>query len=189
MMAGPNGQALRARRPTAAQAIHRDFRPYYMVRRPDWNKMGRRLPLWFRRRLRRIDPLLTLQFVPPDTKDPEGVPAVRFPEGVWYICARVPRARRWLAKRVIFPMALPGGQQILPSYELLRTLRTGRLDRKKRGINRLEKRFQEQMAEFTREKEKASREELLERIAGTMRRLNMSSYAQPRVFIPAKPGS
>lgn len=64
------------------------FRP-----RPEWNRLGPPVSLWFRKQLERIDPKLVLQFLPVRSmKNPRGVPPNLFPGGVWDICIRLPRS-------------------------------------------------------------------------------------------------
>lgn len=67
--------------------------------RPDWNRAGPPVPAWFRWQLKRIDPQLYLQFMPPDTQDSDGVNARMFPRGVWAICRLMKRSgmllKRW----------------------------------------------------------------------------------------------
>jgi len=64
-----------------------------LVRRPDWNRRGPHVPVWFLRRLRRLDPRLVLQFTPPRSlKDPRGVPPRIYPNGIWDICKRMRRS-------------------------------------------------------------------------------------------------
>lgn len=65
-----------------------------MEPRLDWNRQGPSVPLWFRRSLTRLDPLLTLQFIPPRSeKEPNGVDLTMCPTGCWNICRRLPRSR------------------------------------------------------------------------------------------------
>lgn len=62
--------------------------------RPDWNRQGPSVPLWFRRSLTRIDPRLTLQFIPPRSeREPKGVDPTMCPTGCWNICRRLPRSK------------------------------------------------------------------------------------------------
>ena len=62
----------------------------------DWNRIGPRIPLWFRRRLKRIDPLLVLQYMPPRTLvGRDGVHESIYPEGVWIITRALKRCG-WL---------------------------------------------------------------------------------------------
>lgn len=61
--------------------------------RPEWNRQGPPVSLWFRKQLKRIDPKLTLQFFPVrSTRNPRGVPPNLFPGGIWDICIRLPRS-------------------------------------------------------------------------------------------------
>lgn len=166
------------------QVVDRDFRARYMARRPDWNRMGPALPAWFRLRLKRIDSRLVPQFVPPVTVDPAGVPAGDFPHGVWYICARVPRSRRWLAKRAAYVLVDEDGQPAMPTMSLLKMLKEARNLRRRNRSDDLERMYQESIAALTRDRAQASRVQLTERIVGIMKRMGMTSYG-PRVFIPA----
>lgn len=170
-----------------ARAVYQDFRRYFMRRRPDWNRMGPRLPLWFRLRLKRVDPKLVLQYVPPKSKDAKGLPDARFPNGAWYICGRLRHNRHWISKRAVFVLTDQQGRLAAPSHELIRVLRMARNERRNQGVDTLEVRFEASVAAMAAEDRAQAREDLMERIVATMRRLNMSSYARPRVFFPAPP--
>jgi hypothetical protein len=156
-----------------------------MQRRPDWNRKGYRLPAWFRLRLRRIDHRLCLQFFPPNTLDPEGVPAGTFPHGVWYICSRIRGSGRWLAKRAVFVLTDQAGRPAAPTHELVRLLKEARNLRRRGDLEALERRFEQYLVELERERVSASRTRLLSSIIDPMRKRGMRSFANPRVFVPA----
>lgn len=57
--------------------------------RPDWNRLGLPIPGWFRREMRRVDPRLVLQFIPPRRLDPAGIDNPEFPDGTWVVCRKL----------------------------------------------------------------------------------------------------
>lgn len=89
--------------------------------RPDWNRAGPPIPAWFRWHLKRIDPQLYLQFIPPDTTDPQGVNAGMFPRGVWAIC-RFMKHSRMLLKRWTWHLADGKGNHSPPDGAVIAIL-------------------------------------------------------------------
>lgn len=166
------------------RAVYRDFRSRFMRLRPEWNGIGPALPAWFRLRLRRIDHRLVPQFMVPNTMHPEGVPAGEFPNGVWYICSRVGRNRHWVRKRATYILCDESGNPCPPSHELCRVLKEARNMRRQNRVGDLERSYQEYMDGLSKAKTAAGRAQLAQKIADTMRKLNMRSYTN-RMFIPA----
>ena len=81
-----------------ARTIQSVLRSGLMMPRPDWNRIGPKIPKWFRAKLKKLDKYLYLQFMPPSYADPDGVDGNQFPYGVWTICRYLPNSR-WLLKR------------------------------------------------------------------------------------------
>jgi hypothetical protein len=89
--------------------------------RPDWNRMGPPVPLWFRKRVEKLG--FTLQFIPPRSiYHPRGVNPDMYPGGVWDICKRLRRSK-FLHPRVVFSLADSGGNYVRPCMETWRILR------------------------------------------------------------------
>ncbi len=96
-------------------------------RRPDWNRRGPDIPLWFRRRLCRLDPGLVLQYVPPRSlRDPQGVPPSIYPHGVVNICRQLPRTK-FLHPTIVWSLADVNGNYRVPDLQGFRDLETAYL--------------------------------------------------------------
>lgn len=93
-----------------------------MPRRPDWNTLGPPVPLWFRSALKRLDKTLCLQFIPPTTVDPKGMPAQQYPYGGWQICRRMKRVG-WLHKLAVWSLIDRWGRYSPPGPDTIRILR------------------------------------------------------------------
>jgi len=141
------------------------------------------LPLWFRLGVKRVDPRLVLQYIPPQSKDPRGCPDRFYPQGVWYVCGKLRRNGGWISKRAVFPLADPEGNPLRPTQSLLRLLRVARNERRRRGVNRIEQAVENAIDASARAREEKSREEAMEQVVDGMRRLNLTSYGRPRVFL------
>ena len=93
-------------------------------RRPDWNRRGPHIPLWFRRRLRWLDPNLVLQYVPPRSQqDPQGVPPHVYPNGVVNICRELSRTK-FLHPTVVWSLTDARGNYSVPDHQGFRDLET-----------------------------------------------------------------
>lgn len=101
-----------------------------------WNRMGPHVPVWFQRRLRRIDPHLVLQFTPPRCPEKDqwrGVPANIYPHGVWDVCYKLPLTGA-LHPVAVWSLADSNGNFALPGCDTLKLLRTAvYLHRKRQG--------------------------------------------------------
>ena len=167
-------------------ALYRSFRSSFMRRQPLWNRMAPPLPLWFRLALKRVDSRLTLQYIPPKSKDRRGCPEQSYPEGVWCVCAKLRRNPDWVSKRAVFALADPQGRPLAPTRRLLRLLRVARNDRRQRGIDRLERATEGAIEAIGCRREAASKEILLERIENNLRTLQGSASGRPWIFLPAR---
>jgi len=163
----------------------RSFRDWFMPIRHDWNRMGFPLPAWFRRRLKRIDPKLTLQYIPPSDADPRGCNRYEYPAGIWAICHRL-RRTGFLHKRWTFALVDRSGNYRPPDGFLCKLLVYARNCWRRGEVTKLEEWFDKAIEATRREKRARSRESLLNGIADTMRRCGMTSRPPgSRVFMPA----
>lgn len=155
----------------------------YMDPRPDWNFLGPPLPRWFREGIKRIDSLLTLQFIPPAVNEGDrGCDPDRFPEGVWVVCRRL-RSSRLLHKTWVCGLVDAVGMPKPPTPNLLKVLRFAYNGMRNRHEDRLAEEFSRQVAGLHAEVCQAKREQKLAKIADSMRRRDMRSCLKPRVFI------
>lgn len=159
-----------------------NLKQYIMEPRQDWNLIGPRLPAWFRVRLARIDPSLVLQFIPSDDYATGGVPASKYPWGVWIICRRM-RASRWLFKRWIWNLAGPGGEYLAPGPDTIQLIRRARNLWRRGDLDLLDRKFDDSIEALKREKVTASKQRLLERLAGLCRKFEFVRHNQ--VFFPS----
>ena len=166
------------------RAVGQAFKSNFMRRRPDWNRLGPPLPAWFVRGLARVDRRLVLQYVPPSTVDPAGVPAGAFPDGVWYVCGLLRHSKTWITKRVVFRLTDDQMKPCKPTRTILKLLRHARRLRHRGHTDALERMFEAKSRQLANEQVEESREKLMESIVDTMRRLNMTTR-QTRVFLPA----
>ena len=98
-----------------------------MAIRRDWNSIGPKIPLWFRRELARVDPRLVLQFMPPDWFDREGVDARDYPCGLWVIVRRLSRSGcLYCAPTWTYAMVDAAGRQKEPDHGDLRLIRAAK---------------------------------------------------------------
>ena len=105
---------------------------------PAWNRLGPHVPLWFRRRLKELDPRLFLQFLPPrSARHPRGVTPGIYPRGVWDICRRLPRSR-WLHPIAVWSLADSMGNYAAPGIDTLRMLKLAVKYRRQGLARRLE---------------------------------------------------
>ncbi len=166
----------------AAQALHHSFASYYMRRHPEWNRLGPPLPVWFKRAIRSVDRRLVLQFIPPKSLDPRGLPGVQFARGAWYVCAKLRRNRKWISKRAVFALIDEYGQPVRPTRDIIRLLREAKKDRHRDGGSRLEKAFEDYMENLERQSTERGRRKTMEVVVDTMRRMNMRSSLKPKVL-------
>lgn len=101
-----------------------------------WNRMGPHVPVWFRKRLRMIDPHLVLQFTPPRCPEKDqwrGVPENIYPHGVWDICYKLPLSGA-LHPVAVWSLADSNGNFALPGNDTLKLLRAAvYLHRRRQG--------------------------------------------------------
>lgn len=90
--------------------------------RPDWNSLGPPVPLWFRSALRRLDPTLQLQFIPPSSVCSDGMQVEKYPYGGWQICRRMKKTG-WLHKLAVWSLMDRMGRYSPPGPDTIRILR------------------------------------------------------------------
>jgi hypothetical protein len=166
----------------ATVAITNTFRSFFMRRKPEWNRMGPKLPLWFTSALKTVDSRLVLQYIPPRTRHPGGVNAGAFPAGIWYICGTMKHNPSWITKRAVFALVDKQGRPVKPTRDLIRLLRAAKYERNREGADRIEEAFERSVARAAREKDHQSREKLMEDVAASMRQMNMRSSMKPKVL-------
>lgn len=157
------------------------LRDNLMSPRPDWNRRGPKVPGWFRRGLRRIDPSLVLQYMPPALpwEPTKGVRQDMYPNGLWVVCRKLRRSRL-LWKKWVTAFARKPTQQNLKMIKYARNLwHNNRIDEMATALDRA-------IREMLQEKKKERRLQLCKDIAGTCRRLSISKRSLGRcaVLVP-----
>ena len=147
-----------------------------MVRpRPEWNKIGPRVPAWFKRALTKIDRRLTLQFLPPITKVIGGVPASMFPEGVWAILMKAPSSgllhRRWT-----WNLCDHLGRYRQPGRDTIQLLRVGHAMYRNGDACKLERMFDDSVVNLIKAKSVKAKTDLIESIADRFRETAKLSF-------------
>jgi hypothetical protein len=134
--------------------------------RPDWNTLGTRrfpVPLWFRRRLRRLDPRLVLQYIPPWSEDREGVQDSIYPWGIWSLCRLIPRSRHVLHPVCVWDLADAHGLPVPPGESAWKLLRRA-YGWRRQGVDLLERKMEEHLLRENVRVSEKKREELREDI-------------------------
>ena len=164
-------------------ATSKALRCMVMEPRPDWNRLGPRLPAWFRPRLKRLDPKLVMQFMPPASHvEPDGVDPLQYPNGVWVICRKLPGSSGWLFKRWTWNLADSFGRHQTPGTDTIDLLRMAKRSYRNGGGEILEDQFAASVDAMRRESISASKERLANRVAAICRIHNMS-VGQNHIFM------
>lgn len=130
-----------------------------------WNRLGPKLPAWFRTRLKRIDPNLVLQFLPPDTADVGSrLNGNLFPYGVWAVCRRM-RGSPFLFKRWVWSLNNERGMYEPPGRDTIALLKRAHGMWRNGCLDQLEVEFVKVADAARREKVAESRGKLLEGMA------------------------
>jgi hypothetical protein len=169
--------------PLPAAVLHKFLTNSCMQPRADWNAMGPPLPAWFRAYLRRIDPNLVLQFVPPRSFAKGGCDPDQHPFGVWAICRRM-NATGWLCKRWVYSMSTPEGVPLYPTRDLVELLIRARDLWRKGQLDELENHFDRAMNDKRNRAVEESKQRMAARIEQRMAKFRMPSVMRPRVFVP-----
>ncbi|MHC4091112.1 MAG: hypothetical protein ACYSVY_12705 [Planctomycetota bacterium] len=160
-----------------------NIRDYVMPARPQWNSLGPRLPPWFRLALRRVDPRLVLQFMPPQTIDERGVSPILFPLGVWVVCHRM-RGSGWLHKKWVYQLADPHGRPLQPGRDQIELLRLARNIQRRGKADRLDQEFDQAIQAMRRARERQAKQRAMEAVVATCRRHDIAQFAGRRVRMP-----
>ena len=139
-----------------------------MPARPDWNRMGPPIPCWFRVALRKFDPSLALQFVPPwsaltSGDRHKGMNDQEFPYGGWHICRRLKRTG-WLHKLAVYSLMDRQGRYAPPTRDLMKILRWAKHLWCSREYHKMEDMLDRSLDEINREKVRCSKEQLQEKV-------------------------
>lgn len=121
-----------------------------------WNHMGPAVPCWFRRKLKKLNPRLKLQFQPVrSSAEPRGVNPDMAPHGVWNIC-NVLRLSRRLHPLVAWSLLDIYGQPQAPSADTIHVLRTAMHLRRQNKMDEMERQVEQVMNKMLEEREQAS---------------------------------
>lgn len=149
---------------------------------PAWNHKGPTVPLWFRRKLRALNPRLKLQFQPPRSeKEPRGVNPDMAPHGVWNICNVLPKSRR-LHPIVAWSLLDIYGHPIPPSADTIHVLRTAMHLRRQGKHDEMERQVERSLNQMMENREKASHEGLVNHMRKYMSKF-MGRQWENRVYL------
>ncbi len=145
-----------------------------MMPRPDWNKIGPKVPGWFRAKLKQMDRYLYLQFMPPNYVDPDGVDHQQFPYGVWTICRYLPHSR-WLLKRWTWHLADAQGNYSPPDGNTIAILKYAYDCYRAKVEPNFEEMLDSHVAQLRAEKKDQSKNERSNKLMDTIRKHNLFS--------------
>lgn len=146
-----------------------------MEARHDWNRLGPSLPPWFRPRLKRIDPRLVCQFIPPRSlHQPGGVAPDQFPHGVWAICRKLPTGG-WLFKRWTWNLSDSHGRYQPPGQDTIAMIRMARDVWRSGNFDMLEDEFARSTQAIQTAKCERSRQHLANHISAICRKYDMTA--------------
>lgn len=151
-----------------------------MAVNPGWNHLGPPIPLWFRSALRRLDSTLQLQFIPPSTVHPRGMPAEKYPYGGWQICRRMKKTG-WLHKLAVWSLMDRFGRYSPPGPDTIRILRLCRNLWNHRKFTVLSDELDRVCSRMKKQREDASYEELMDNM-GKFMSLQGNRQFSNRVF-------
>lgn len=140
-----------------------------------WNRMGPRISLWFRKKLKAIDKNLTLQFLPPCQPGArgQGIDNRFFPNGSWVVAKRLRRSGM-LLKCWVCHLGEPLARFTQPGNHILRLIRRARnLMRQNQGGVMLDQ-LDRSISRIRREEAAVQKGELADQIVDTCRRLGIS---------------
>ena len=168
----------------AALKVATRLRSWVMPPNRAWNAAGPAVPLWFRRRLRRIDPQLVLQFIPPSRDGKAGgVNPQMCPRGAWAICRRM-RKTRFLFKRWVMGLTDSKGNPVRPTMALVHVIKVAKMLWRKGRVDRLEGMLDDHIQKTRYARASQKRDQRLQDVSDLMSKVGWGMTA-PRVFIPA----
>jgi len=137
-----------------------------MPERPEWNKLGPPVPLWFKLQLKRLDPTLHLQFLPPSNWVEPGLCRhamnwLEFPLGGWQICRKLKRVG-WLHRLCVWSLMDRFGRYTPPDWETVVVLRYARNLWRNGLFTKLEDDLDETLTRIQKNKADASFDALLD---------------------------
>jgi len=125
-----------------------------------WNRMGPHVPLWFRERLKRIDPDIVIQFIPPrSSKNPRGCNPQSHPEGVWDVCKRI-GGSSWLHPRAVFSLVDMYGRFAVPTERTVSLIRQCWYAHRNNCLDRIERIMEDSLRQFNSARVVNSREHM-----------------------------
>lgn len=141
-----------------------------------WNRMGPRIPQWFRKRLHRIDRHLALQFLPACTPGArgQGIDSRFFPTGCWVVAKKLPRSGM-LLKHWVCHLQEPRLPFSQPGNDILRLIRRARNLMRRRRSNEMLDELDRTITRIRREEADIQREVHTKRIVTTCRRFDWST--------------
>lgn len=155
-----------------------------MIPRRDWNAQGPHVPPWFRRALKRIDPLLVLQFLPPVAPtSTEGVDRRLFPNGVLMIGRRLRRSKM-IQKRWVY--GITGRKEdayCQPSRAVLRMVKRARNAWRQNRMDHLAETIDRDVSRCNAAVNKENRDQMRHKILNTCRRINATKRSMGRIAI------
>lgn len=156
----------------------------FMLPRRDWNAQGPHVPPWFQRALKRIDPLLVMQFLPPaDPRSTEGVDRRTFPNGVWMIGRRMRRSRM-IHKRWVYGISNRNDDPYChPSRQILRLIKRGRNAWRQHRMDKLAETIDRAASRCNAAVTKENRDMWRHRIIDTCRRMNATKRSMGRIAV------
>jgi hypothetical protein len=145
-----------------------------MEPKPDWNCQGPRLPAWFRKALKKVNPKLCMQFIPPRRMfEDRGTNPERYPHGVWTICRKPFRTSRLMFKRWTWNLSDSFGRYQPPGRDTITFLRLAEKLHRSNDGDVLEDEFMRTLDELNTARTEKSREELAKLVADLCRKHNM----------------
>jgi len=134
-----------------------------MQPRPDWNRCGPHVSTWFKRRLKRFDKSLVLQYIPPNThpaSDHNCMNAEQYPQGGWQICRRMKNG--WLHKLAVFSLTDRYGRFCHPNPETFKILAYCRKQWRDQKFEQMQDMMENSMKAMKRAAMSQTREDLMQ---------------------------
>lgn len=164
------------------------IRQSVMPAHPEWNALVEQPAAWFRVGIKRIDHLLTLQFMPPRCDDfPGGVNPAIFPGGVWAVFRRLPLSG-WLRSTWVYALYNQYGGYQPPDGSALHMIRMARNLYLKNQGHRLDQYLDEACVGVAKEDNRRARNLRMNMVADRLRSLGLTqSMFKTRMTVPAIP--
>ncbi len=130
-------------------------------RRPDWNRCGPHVPLWFHRRLRWLSRSLVIQYTPARSlQNPQGVPVGICPEGMVSIFFQLPRSK-FLHPTAIWSLVDERNRYKPPTIQDFRNLETAWYLYRARRVPEFLKKMEELTSLIEKAKEDDSKDDMI----------------------------